>query len=70
MCKLAVASPLCRCREGRAALVTSFACFKYIAYYAMIQTTTVTILYGIDSNLADFQVRRGCTSYGDVRRRD
>ena len=46
-----------RRREGRAALVTSFACFKYMAYYAMIQTTTVTILYGIDSNLSDFQVR-------------
>ena len=43
--------------EGRAALVTSFACFKYMAYYAMIQTTTVTILYSIDSNLSDFQVR-------------
>jgi hypothetical protein len=43
-------------RDGRAALATSFACFKYMSFYAMIQTTTVTILYGIDANLADFQV--------------
>jgi len=42
-------------REGRAALVTSFSCFKYMAFYAMIQTITVSILYGIDSNMSDFQ---------------
>ena len=42
-------------REGRAALVTSLSCFKYMALYAMIQTCTVTILYSINSNLADFQ---------------
>jgi cation-transporting ATPase 13A2 len=43
-------------REGRSALVTSLGCFKYMAIYAIIQTTTVTILYSINSNLSDFQV--------------
>jgi len=42
-------------REGRAALVTSLSCFKYMALYAMIQTCTVTMLYSLNSNLADFQ---------------
>jgi len=42
-------------REGRAALVTSFACFKYIALYSLIQFTSVTLLYSILSNLGDFQ---------------
>ena len=42
-------------REGRAALVTSFSCFKYMALYSIIQFTTVTLLYAFDSNLGDFQ---------------
>lgn len=32
-------------REGRAALVTSFACFRYIVCYSMIQFISVEILY-------------------------
>jgi len=31
-------------KEGRAALVTSFSCFKYMALYSMIQFTTVTLV--------------------------
>ncbi|KAI9144956.1 hypothetical protein BKA69DRAFT_1052263 [Paraphysoderma sedebokerense] len=42
-------------REGRAALVTSFSCFKYMALYSFIQFTTVTLLYTFASNLGDFQ---------------
>ncbi|KAG0164153.1 hypothetical protein DFQ28_011560 [Apophysomyces sp. BC1034] len=42
-------------REGRAALVTSFSCFKYMALYSIIQFTSVTILYAFGSNLGDFQ---------------
>ncbi|CAG8686790.1 1616_t:CDS:10, partial [Ambispora leptoticha] len=42
-------------REGRAALVTSFSCFKYMALYSIIQFTTVSLLYSFDSNLGDFQ---------------
>ncbi|BFZ57200.1 hypothetical protein PYCC9005_004251 [Savitreella phatthalungensis] len=42
-------------REGRAALVTSFSCFKYMALYSAIQFTTVSILYLKASNLGDFQ---------------
>ncbi|KAH8547645.1 hypothetical protein BGW37DRAFT_230305 [Umbelopsis sp. PMI_123] len=42
-------------KEGRAALVTSFSCFKYMALYSIIQFTTVTLLYAFDSNLGDFQ---------------
>ncbi|KAF7315568.1 Cation-transporting ATPase [Mycena indigotica] len=57
-------------REGRAALVTSFSCFKYMqvsvfpsgqcsfrcrALYSMIQFTTVTLLYSFASSLGDFQ---------------
>ena len=49
-------SPIIRLlREGRAALVTSFAAFKYIELYSMIQFWTVIILYRIASNLGDFQ---------------
>lgn len=43
-------------REGRAALVTSFCCFKYMSLYSAIQFTTVTFLYASASNLGDFQV--------------
>lgn len=42
-------------REGRAALVTSFSCFKYMALYSIIQFTTVSLLYTFASNLGDFQ---------------
>ncbi|RIA92920.1 hypothetical protein C1645_819991 [Glomus cerebriforme] len=41
--------------EGRAALVTSFSCFKYMALYSIIQFTTVSLLYVFDSNLGNFQ---------------
>jgi cation-transporting P-type ATPase 13A2 len=42
-------------REGRAALVTSFGIFKYMAAYSLVQFTSVIILYGIESNLTDIQ---------------
>ncbi|KAI5478249.1 P-type ATPase, cation transport [Pseudohyphozyma bogoriensis] len=42
-------------KEGRAALVTSFSCFKFMALYSLIQFTTVTLLYYIASTLGDFQ---------------
>lgn len=42
-------------REGRAALVTSFSCFKYMALYSLIQFTTVSILYAQGNNLGDLQ---------------
>lgn len=41
--------------EGRAALVTSFACFKFMALYSMIQFTTLIILYCLGSSLGDYQ---------------
>lgn len=34
-------------REGRAALVTAFGVFKYMALYSIIQFTTVLILYWV-----------------------
>ena len=43
-------------REGRAALVTSFCCFKYMSLYSAIQFTSVSLLYTSGSNLGDFQV--------------
>ncbi|XP_077463152.1 polyamine-transporting ATPase 13A3 isoform X2 [Stigmatopora argus] len=42
-------------REGRAALVTSFCVFKFMALYSIIQYISVTLLYSIMSNLGDFQ---------------
>jgi len=42
-------------REGRAALVTSFGVFKFMALYSVIQFCTVTILYNKFSNLGDLQ---------------
>ncbi|KAH7152534.1 hypothetical protein B0J13DRAFT_548672 [Dactylonectria estremocensis] len=42
-------------KEGRAALVTSFSCFKYMSLYSAIQFTSVTFLYAKASNLGDFQ---------------
>lgn len=43
-------------REGRAALVTSFSCFKFMSLYSAIQFSTVSFLYTSGSNLGDFQV--------------
>ena len=42
-------------KEGRAALVTSFCCFKYMSLYSAIQFTSVSFLYASASNLGDFQ---------------
>lgn len=42
-------------REGRASLVTSFSCFKYMSLYSAIQFTSVSFLYAKASNLGDFQ---------------
>ncbi|CAD8171278.1 unnamed protein product [Paramecium pentaurelia] len=42
-------------REGRASLVTSFQCFKYMALYSMIQFITCTLLYLILAKISDFQ---------------
>lgn len=42
-------------REGRASLVTSFSCFKYMSLYSAIQFSTVGILYESGTNLGDFQ---------------
>ena len=42
-------------REGRAALVTSFGIFKYMAAYSLCQFISVMILYSIDSNLTDIE---------------
>jgi cation-transporting ATPase 13A3/4/5 len=42
-------------REGRAALVTSFSCFKYMSMYSAIQFTSVSFLYASGSNLGDYQ---------------
>lgn len=42
-------------REGRAALVTSFGIFKYMAAYSLCQFISVIILYHIESNLTDME---------------
>ncbi|KAJ2302297.1 hypothetical protein IWW55_003482, partial [Coemansia sp. RSA 2706] len=42
-------------KEGRCSIATSFACFKYMALYSMIQFTTCCILYGYDVNLTNGQ---------------
>lgn len=43
-------------KEGRCALVTSVAIFKYMAAYSLVQFLSVLIfLYSINSNLTDFQ---------------
>uniref|UniRef100_A0A672FZT2 ATPase 13A3 n=1 Tax=Salarias fasciatus TaxID=181472 RepID=A0A672FZT2_SALFA len=41
-------------REGRAALITSFCVFKFMALYSIIQYISVTLLY-LGINLGDFQ---------------
>lgn len=40
-------SLLCFCREGRAALITSFCVFKFMALYSIIQYISVTLLYSV-----------------------
>lgn len=42
-------------REGRAALVTSFGIFKYMAAYSLTQFVSVMLLYNIESNLTDIE---------------
>ncbi|XP_078283854.1 polyamine-transporting ATPase 13A3-like [Rhinoraja longicauda] len=42
-------------REGRAALVTSFCVFKFMAMYSIIQYLSVLLLYSIRGNLGDSQ---------------
>ena len=38
----------CRiCSEGRAALVTSFGVFKYMALYSIVQFVSILILYSV-----------------------
>ncbi|KAH8309906.1 hypothetical protein KR059_003558, partial [Drosophila kikkawai] len=50
-----IASVINVIKEGRAALVTSFGIFKYMAAYSLVQFISVMILYSIDSNLTDKQ---------------
>lgn len=42
-------------KEGRAALVTSFGIFKFMASYSLNQFVSVLILYSMDSNLTDVE---------------
>lgn len=42
-------------KEGRAALATSFACFKFMALYSMIQFTTLMLMYLFRTALTDGQ---------------
>jgi cation-transporting ATPase 13A3/4/5 len=42
-------------REGRAALVTSFSCFRYMSLYSAIQFTTISFLYASATTLGNFQ---------------
>ncbi|XP_074108715.1 polyamine-transporting ATPase 13A3-like [Cotesia typhae] len=42
-------------REGRAALVTSFGIFKFMATYSLTQFVSVMILYSMDLNLTDIE---------------
>uniref|UniRef100_A0A0B6ZE45 Cation-transporting ATPase n=1 Tax=Arion vulgaris TaxID=1028688 RepID=A0A0B6ZE45_9EUPU len=42
-------------KEGRAALVTSFGVFKYMACYSLTQFTSVLILYWLGNNLTDVE---------------
>ncbi|XP_015114846.1 probable cation-transporting ATPase 13A3 isoform X1 [Diachasma alloeum] len=50
-----ISSVLSVIREGRAALVTSFGIFKYMAAYSLTQFISVMILYSIESNLTDIE---------------
>lgn len=42
-------------KEGRCALVTSVAIFKYMAAYSLVQFASVLMLYSINSNLTDIE---------------
>ncbi|XP_057289537.1 polyamine-transporting ATPase 13A3-like [Hydractinia symbiolongicarpus] len=42
-------------KEGRAALVTSFSIFKYLALYSFVQFMGVLILYSAESNFSEFE---------------
>ncbi|XP_053993306.1 polyamine-transporting ATPase 13A3-like [Hylaeus volcanicus] len=42
-------------REARSALINSFQCFKYIAFYAFIQLFSSLVLYYYGTNLTDAQ---------------
>ena len=42
-------------REGRASLVNSFATFKFMGLYSMIQFTSIVLLYWFDTTLGDLQ---------------
>ncbi|KYN32967.1 putative cation-transporting ATPase 13A3 [Trachymyrmex septentrionalis] len=50
-----ISSVLTVIREGRAALVTSFGIFKYMAAYSLTQFISVMLLYNIESNLTDIE---------------
>lgn len=50
-----ISSVLSVIREGRAALVTSFGIFKYMAAYSLTQFISVMLLYNIESNLTDIE---------------
>lgn len=41
--------------EGRASLVTSFSCFKYMAIYSLTEFTTVALLYSHIGNLGEYE---------------
>lgn len=41
--------------QGRAALVTSFSIFKYMAAYSLTQFISVMLLYSIETNLSDLE---------------
>ena len=56
-----ILTPDVGCSEGRAALVTSFSCFKYMSLYSAIQFTSVSFLYASASNLGDSQVKRSAS---------
>ncbi|TPX31909.1 hypothetical protein SmJEL517_g04851 [Synchytrium microbalum] len=42
-------------REGRAALVTSFGLFKFMALYSLVQFSSVCLMYTFSANLGDVQ---------------
>lgn len=43
---------MCFHREGRAALMTSFCVFKFMALYSIIQYSSVTLLYSVSIDIA------------------
>ena len=49
-------------REGRAALVTSFGVFKYMACYSLTQFTSVCILYWVSCYENDYRIERDLNS--------